>query len=403
MYVWFLYFMERETDMNKFNLMLRDKSSTLLLIIGLSLSFFVAVNVLALLNSIEDAKKGHNKYAYDREYYFDYWANYELEEDGDVSESYYKNFENVLEMMKGKNGNLFLYGYFFFLGDGLQNPCTYVMVSAEEEPCQEFVWGRAINKEEVQNNERVVMVGNNKEDFIQEEDGEKYIIMDSTRYKVVGIYQNKHNLNQDNRMDICTYYECLSNTAKETIKFDKADFELHFLYGSSEMDSDEMETNMAEWGDYAGENGYAMESHEEEKDEENQKLLKAKSLFNKIFMYLTFIFTLFNCMVISDIWLKRRYNEFVIRRTFGYSMADMAKLLVKDVFAYALCAMAVGAVVQGIYSSVLGKSGVNPRYIVHNTVFMAAVIMVAVAAVVAVPLFQIRKILPAEQIRKQKR
>ena len=101
-------------------------------------------------------------------------------------------------MMKGKNGNLFLYGYFFFLGDGLQNPCTYVMVSAEEEPCQEFVWVRAINKEEVQNNERVVMVGNNKEDFIQEEDGEKYIIMEmvleQTILKQKNILKNLQNL-----------------------------------------------------------------------------------------------------------------------------------------------------------------------------------------------------------------
>lgn len=392
--------------MNKFNLMLRDKSSTLLLIIGLSLSFFVAVNVLALLNSIEDAKKGHNKYAYDREYYFDYIANDESEEDDDVNdvlEAYYENFENMLEGMKGKEGNLFLYGYFFFLGDGLQNPCTYVMLSATEELSQEFVWGRAISKEEVHNNERVVMVGNNKEKLIQEENGEKYIIMDSTRYKVVGIYQNKYNLNQINRMDICTYYDCLSDTAKETIKFDRADFVLQFLYGSSKMDSDKMEANMAEWENHAEENGYGMEFHEEEKDEENQKLLNAKSQFNKIFMYMTFIFTLFNCIVISDIWLKRRYNEFVIRRTFGYSMTDMAKLLVKDIFVYALFALAVGAAVQGIYSSVLGKSGVNPEYIINNALFLAAVVIVVIAATVAVPLIQIRKILPAEQIRKQKR
>lgn len=368
--------------------LLRDRYSTVLLITGFVLSCFVAVNVLTMMNAVkaEQNKSKENTYKNN--------ASLELENpDGMTAQK----VDSIVRELDTDNGNVFIYGYYGFAGTGLYNPCTYLIISQNEEIRQDFVWGRMPNGDEVKNKQKVMAVATNMEPYLYEKNGEKYLTLDSVDYKIVGVYENYDNLDQEGNMDICTYYECIGDSFKSMI----ANFAVfNVRYGSSRLDDGMYEAEVQRIKTVLESNGINEYICDEE--ESDDRLASAKQLINQYFMYLTFIFTLINCMVISNIWIKRRHNELVIRRTFGYGMADIARLLLKDLAVYGIISMALGTVLQTVYAALLGKSILSLEFAGRNFIFLAAVLGIIVLASCIIPVLKIRKIVPAADIRQQK-
>lgn len=368
--------------------LLRDRYSTALLITGFVLSCFIAVNVLTMMNAVKVEQNKSKENAYKNN------DSFELEmPDGMTAES----VDSIVRELDTDKGNVFIYGYYGFAGAGLYNPCTYLIISQNEEIRQNFVWGRMPNEDEVKNKQNVMAVATNMEPYLYEKNGEKYLSLDSVDYKVVGAYENFDNLDQENNMDMCTYYECVAGSTKSSIA-DLAVFNVR--YGSSQLDDGMYEGEVQKIKTVLEYNGINEYIYDEE--ESDNRLASAKQLINQYFMYLTFIFTLINCMVISNIWIKRRYNELVIRRTFGYGMADIAKLLLKDLAVYGLISMVLGTILQTVYAVLLGKSILSLEFAGRNFIFLAAVLGIIVLASGLVPVLKIRKIVPAADIRQQK-
>lgn len=367
---------------------LRDKYSTCLLIVGFILSCFVAINVLSVMNKI---KLEQNKYR-DEEY--KNFNTFMLENLDDISEN---QIDKVLNELRTDKGNVYIYGYYSFSGTGLYNPCIYLNLSENEETNQNIVWGRMPDKREADNNEHVVAVGTSMRPYIEETDGEKYITIDSVYYKVVGIYQTYKNLSQEDNMDICTYYECID----EKLKYNIVNFSVfNVKYGSSKLDEVSFQNQIKRIKEVLKDNGFV--NFIDEKDETVDRMVAAKQQINQYFMYVTFIFTLINCMVISNIWIKRRHNELVIRRTFGYSMSDIIKLILKDMSVYAVISLAIGIVLQTIYSYTFGKNMLDMKFVGENALFLLVILGLIVVVSAMIPVMHIRKIIPSKDIRQQK-
>ena len=145
--------------------------------------------------------------------------------------------------------------------------------------------------------------------------------------------------------------------------------------------------------------------HEEEdiiEQENDDSLISAKLKMNKFFLYITFGFSLLNCVVISDIWIKRRYKEFVIKRTFGFDMWDIIVNLLKDLLLYCSMATMIAFVAQILYSYVTGKNSIRIEYMVDNMISIAGCMVIIILITVAIPIIRIRRITPATQIRINK-
>ncbi|MDE6231874.1 MAG: hypothetical protein K2M60_00800 [Lachnospiraceae bacterium] len=378
----------------------RERYSTLLLIVGLTLSFFVAVNTLSSLNKLEKEQNNKNRHSYDIEYDMLFGTTDEGDEEG---YEYADKLESLIDTLQCKSGNLFLYGYFNFVGDGFGNPVTYVALSINEKFCEKFIWGGLPDKESIENKENTVIVSENLKEYVYDLGSEKYIDIESSPVKVTGMYESYFEENSTKDMDICIFYDCLDENMKNSIK-EQADFALKISYGSSELSEREFQENFNTFKTCIENGNYEMvKMDNRKKPSAKNNLLYAKLRLNMIFMYVVLGFTLINCMMISDIWVKRRYNEFVIRRTYGYSLCDMVVLLIKDLSGYIGCAMAAAVVLQTLYAMAFGETHIELTCIRTNVTYLLCMVAVILCVNLIVPVCQIRRILPAQSIRKQKK
>ena len=378
----------------------REKYSTLLLIVGLTLSFFVAVNTLSSLNKLEKEQNNKNRHSYDIEYDMLFGTTAEGDEEG---YEYADKLESLIDTLQCQSGNLFLYGYFNFIGDGFDNPITYVALSVNEKFCEKFIWGGLPDKETIENKENTVIVSENLKGYVYDLAGEKYIDIESSPFKVTGMYESYFEENSTKDMDICIFYDCLDEKMKNSIK-EKADFALNIAYGSSELSEREFQENFNAFKICIENGNYEMVNIDNRKEPSaKNNILYAKLRLNMIFMYVVLGFTLINCIMISDIWVKRRYNEFVIRRTYGYSLCDMVVLLIKDLLGYIGCALGAAVVLQTIYAMAFGETHIELTCIRTNVTYLLCMVAVILCVNLIVPVCQIRRILPAKSIRKQKK
>ena len=378
----------------------REKYSTLLLIVGLTLSFFVAVNTLSSLNKLEKEQNNKNRHSYDIEYDMLFGTTAEGDEEG---YEYADKLESLIDTLQCQSGNLFLYGYFNFIGDGFDNPITYVALSVNEKFCEKFIWGGLPDKETIENKENTVIVSENLKGYVYDLAGEKYIDIESSPFKVTGMYESYFEENSTKDMDICIFYDCLDEKMKNSIK-EKADFALNIAYGSSELSEREFQENFNAFKICIENGNYEMVNIDNRKEPSaKNNILYAKLRLNMIIMYVVLGFTLINCIMISDIWVKRRYNEFVIRRTYGYSLCDMVVLLIKDLLGYIGCALGAAVVLQTIYAMAFGETHIELTCIRTNVTYLLCMVAVILCVNLIVPVCQIRRILPAKSIRKQKK
>ena len=386
----------------------RERYSTLLLIIGLTLSFFVAINTLTSLNKVEKEQDRKNRHTYSIEYDISLIPEYE-ETDGEMifkadEEEYADKFESFINTFQCNGGNLFLYGNFNFIGDGFDNPITYIPLSVNEKFCEKFIWGGLPNKESIKNKEKAAIVSESMKEYIYSIDNERYIDINGIPYKVTGMYETFFEVNSGKDMDICIFYDCLDEKIKNDIKNEKAGFLLEIAYGSSELSEKEFQENFNKFKTIIKNGNYRIEKINNRKEPSaKNNLLYAKLRLNMIFMYVVLGFTLINCMMISNIWIKRRYNEFVIRRTYGYSMRDMVVLLIKDLSGYIGCALASSIILQTIYAMAFNKTHIELTCIRTNVTYLLCMVAVILCVNLIIPVCQIRKILPAQSIRKQKK
>lgn len=378
----------------------REKYSTILLIIGLTLSFFVAVNTLSSINKLEVEQNKKNVHSYDTAYDMLFATTEEGDEEG---YDYCGKFEQVINTLECNSGNLFLYGYFNFIGDSFNNPVTYIALSLNEDLCEKFIWGGMPDKESIENRENTVIVSENLKDYVYDSDGEKYIDIDGSPYRVTGMYEAYFDESSSKDMDLCVFYNCLDEKLIYSIK-QRADFIVEIAYCSSELSEKEFKQNLNSFKTCIEKGNYQIEETGNlNKPSSENNILYLKLKLNKIFMYVVLGFTLLNCMMISDIWIKRRYNEFVIRRTYGYSTGDMVVLLMKDLSKYIGCALISAILLQTFYAVFSDKTHIELTCIKTNLTYLLCITAVILCSNLLMPIVRIRKILPAQSIRKQKR
>lgn len=370
--------------------LLREKYPTILLIVGFIISAFVAINVLAVQNEVQKQIKEANGF-----------NNYEnvlvKRETVPSSKAWDSIVSQIQQIDSDENMNIFGMGYYSVVGDGYANPCTYAMLSGKPVKTN-VIWGRDITEEEIKNGEKVLTLSTKLEQYCYEKNNKKYIKLDDEEYEVVGIYKAKDMLSEKFSMDICMYYSSMLQTTR-TCMCEYSDVVLLFKCAGYNVTQNECKQTADSLYNVLKDNGYIRVNGDGFEDE--NKLLGAKVIMNNIFMCITFVFTVLNCMIISGVWIKRRYKELVIRRTYGWSMADIILLLAKDLALYSFIAIIIGVILQSLYSFLFSAEHLSMQYITGNVLYMLAVMAGVVVAALIIPVVRIRYITPAGAIRKK--
>lgn len=370
--------------------LLREKYPTILLIVGFVISAFVAVNVLAVQNQSKKQIEETNCY--------DTYKNVLVNRDELPSTSSWNNIISRIQHINlVDNMNIFAMGYYSIIGEGYTNPCTYAVLSNKPVKTN-VIWGREITQKEIDNGDKVLTLSTEYEQNCYNKDNKKYIMLDDEEYEVVGVYNAKNLLSSSYRMDICMYYSAMPKTAQSRM-CEYSDVMLLFKCAGYDVTEKQCGKTAEDLYNILKDNKYIKK--DEDSFEEENKLLSAKVIMNNIFMYITFGFTVLNCMIISGVWIKRRYKELVIRRTYGWSMADIVILLAGDLMVYSFISMVIGVILQSIYSFLFSAEHLSSHYFIGNILYILVVMLGVTFASLVIPVARIRYITPAGAIRKK--
>lgn len=85
--------------------------------------------------------------------------------------------------------------------------------------------------------------------------------------------------------------------------------------------------------------------------------------FGRIFVCVAFAFSMLTCFSISEIWIKHRKKELVIRNAFGYTKRQILKLVLCDFVKLSVPSFVLAFVMQIIYNASLGIKLTLPEHL----------------------------------------
>lgn len=369
----------------KLKLFFRNKSITTLLILGLLVSYFIVINGVAMLNSITEEQNKSMAEEYKNEKKF-ILAKYIPEVTAtDKVAIFESRFENTIKTLGTGKGNLMLKGHGVNVGAALKGVYADVIYSLEDKLNKKIVSGRMPLQEEITSKEKVALVSRDMEKYIEKKDNILQIQISDIVYKVTGIFET--NDISSTRADIVLFMDSFTD---EEIKImaNRIKFVAVSYSGNiSEADYQELLQKVKRNGEIADENI-------ENNDSEN----KNRILFNKIFMIILFVFSLINCMVISNVWINSRFRELVIRKTIGYSVMQVVGLLISDLLKYSCISVGLAIVFQTVISKLLMENSMSMKYSINNTIYLVVSLGIIVALSLVVPIIKLKKLLPARKV-----
>lgn len=279
---------------------------------------------------------------------------------------------------------------------------SYNLVSAEFFARDEgwhypLVSGRYYTAEEIKNGEKVVLIGERIKDYTREADGKQYIDIYDTEYEVLGVVGLEGQLSLwDNRIFMpCT---ALPTEVMEPLLTGEDRGSLIIYNASGDMKKDI---------DVINANGKSIIKGFKLKNEgpievENvvKQLLQSQ---NPIFILaiLGYCVTLIYAINIVIFWLEKRRYEIGVRKAFGYTDKDIAKMIFGEMAGLALLSGIMAFAVQMILSAVIGRISdyILKLYVPNIIVGMGVVVLTAVLTSIW-PVINALKIPSAEVVKE---
>lgn len=86
--------------------------------------------------------------------------------------------------------------------------------------------------------------------------------------------------------------------------------------------------------------------------------------YNKIFITVCMIFSLFTCFSLSYLWISSRKKEIAIRKAFGYSNKKIFLLVTKDIFRLTVPAIMVSMIIEVLYCLVFDNMSFFDKFFI---------------------------------------
>lgn len=254
--------------------------SSWLLLIGVAVSFFAFINASDIYQNVQNAAAEINEYKYKSMY--------------SIYISDFSDGEDLIEEIKDIPGNIVSVGNYLYLNSTDKYQETEIVIKQDEKLSYPI---------EIIDRNGDIYIGKKLEEECVKDDGILYINIDNKAYRVAGIISSENTDVLNYKIVILNDYELIESLLEKGV--------LTVECGSNSYD---LSSSVNSFYNANGKNAYidfnSISSKYIEVGSENAD--------QEFYMAIS-VFSIINCVVISEFWIMRRRKEIIIRKLFGFS------------------------------------------------------------------------------------
>lgn len=395
---------------------IRDKEAFILFVAGTSLSFFIVINGVQLLNAwftqmtMGMEEQGFQNSAVltmfevDREYL----ESLEGSMDADLyQENFQKQYQeqkekasillNVLAEQEG-DAVIYLWDVYLSIGANAESQPVNVILSGREDWYRSLETGAYPPAADGQGKGRQAVISEAAKKYVELREGRQVIQIEGEDYQVLGVFKNYQISEGD--VEICIYYDPREKIA-QAVRHRLAAMatmpsEIHICVGSSQEEVGELAEELKAELEEALDVPISLSEYEARSGNGMDKFyarIKATVLI------VVFLVSLLNVRQITRLWITRKKQELVIQKTFGMEDRQITGRLLRELLQMLACTFAVFFCLDGIYNWALQKSRLEWRLVLQNGGLLLGAFLIIIA-VTLIPVLQgVRQVVPAQGLR----
>lgn len=381
----------------------RDIPSSILIVIGFSLTIFVTLVAAGFFGRLIMAENKSKNSDYNM-YYFNINHSDRIKEGSDGY--YYMYTDEMAE--KVHFNDIYNILYKNKLNFCIQS-LVHIGTSQEIQRLATFIYSYdnsmpfALKKgyADFDSEELSVVIGESIEEYTEKINGTEYLYIDGIYFKVTGVTVN----NETGEYDSSIYLT--GNKKNAVTAMAEEDFEIDLmlgatyemtLYGRNESTLEDVKSTEEEY-----ERDYPVEVEiSEEKTEYTEKNLVNRLYSNmyKIFLPILFIFCINGCYNISYLWIKVRKYDIAIRYTYGYSRFQIYCHILKEMSFLLVNAMIFTLILKLLYVLIFDDiSSIADNIVYQSGIVICSIFIVLLVTSVGAYRYS-KKIIPAEVLKE---
>lgn len=321
---------------------LRDFPSSLLMIISIVTSTIVILNAICLTVMISketDIKKSYNNIHHCA-------INGEI---GFVENGYAAGvYGDILEHLSGiGDSNIIWTGAFLSVGNNYMTSPVDLYLTVNETIKQTTKKGIYFSKE---GKETEAIIGEGLTSQTYEKDGKLWIDVLNEPCRVIDYFENNTAGGCDTRIIVDYCYgtssfkeSVLKNISNPMTYYDTTN--TFYIDICSDSDIEAVENEVA---DIVGKNNMKLEEQKEDSNNAASGINQFFVLIKKSVLWISLFFAVCSFICATLLFVKVRMRQWVIRRVFGYSLMDIAKSVVPEMFVITLMGTMIGLLLFAI-------------------------------------------------------
>lgn len=372
----------------RYHHLIHDRLASTLMIVTLTLSFLVVLNVIKIQNEqkIGEHQLEQERYLFEKVYRYDF---------GDEE----PETNMKIDELDIRIGNVIITSEYNQIGDADYYAPMDIVVAYNEPLVEKLQEGRYPTETEIMHERRCVVIGTGLLRFTKKDGKERVLSIDGMEYEVLGILKDVTGNEMDDRMIV--FYDALAEQTKA--RFDKRleeSFDTDILYGSNKGTLEESQV-LENWLYQTVDKKYFSMVEEDELEDIEYSYEAANMMreYNKYTLYAMFAFCMCACFLVSSVWIKRRRKEMVVRKALGSSFLKVTGILIKDLGIMIGISIIMDVVFLSMQILVTGNNWIRQDYITDNIQNIGMAVAIILFVTMIRPLYIVATISPAEGTR----
>ena len=257
--------------------------------------------------------------------------------------------------------------------------------------------GRYYTAKEIEDGQKVVLIGKNYKENVYNQDGKEYIDIEKVKYEVIGVVGIKGEVSL---WDARIFMPCTAlPEATDSSGVDKnyISFIMYNENGDFTLDEEAVLKNAIE---ILGESSIAYLG-EIESEDVVAGLVNTEDIIFTVAIW-GYIVSLVYSINIVVFWIENRRKEIGVRKAVGHTNKDISKLLVAEMTGFCIISCVVALVIQFtlsfFFESLLGY---NLEIYINNIIVSLIMVLITSMLISVLPILKMLKIEAIEVLRKE--
>lgn len=303
----------------------------------------------------------------------------------------YKNFD-----IPNVEGNIIFKDYSNLTFDNsFDSTCADIYIRYSETPLEELESGRYPTIKEIENGDKLIVIGRAWLPFVTKNGDEMYIGINGENYKVTGVLEDNILGEEDKR--IYMFFNSMSKKGKnnviETMHFVPCD-----IVYRSRIETEGTDVILDKWlKDELPETDWAIQEVQKEEDNQVAGITEMILEINKYMAMLIYAFGVVSCFFVARIWSKRRTKELMIRMALGESKSRLGRSFCLNLVVIQM----IGTITAFVIISItVALENISFRFWTINMKGLLIQVILIFVITVIMPLVQLRSLSPAQGLQK---